>query len=570
VISPHVKNLIADELNGENCMAHVAEITQYHRSLGSREYHEACEYVRRYLRGQNIEVDSLDAPLDNKTRIGNYIVPPAWEPRDAIFKVIEPEERVVVTFAETPTCINSWSGATPAGGVTAELVSVGPGDRDEHYEGRDVRGKICLVEKGYAWRTHPLAVEKYGALGFVNDDVIAMPPLKTRETFPDVVMWNTLYERDEEGGYLKGFGLTISPRMGDYLRGLLQQGPVKVYARVETRTFEGIMENPMGRLVGNTYPQEEILMAAHICHTRPGAIDNAAGCAHITETLRALHALVERGDLPRPKRTILSFYGPEGHHTNVYGAHMEKAGRLSDVMMGLSSHCGGDPEQLHAPLVLTRTTPARPHYIDDLLTHLLEEVSVQFPAPGPRARTPFSFRVDPRFMGGDSLQIVAWGIPGIELYRKPNIFWHTQYDTVDKCSPEEFLKVSWVFATAAWFVANAGPAEALSLMHNVAARSMARQSEAAHLAREALLDAGDGNLQTTLDTRVDLLRYLSERDSQAIASCEELVRHDPAEARDRLATARQALVTRLERKQREEEQDLVAYARLLRAGRVGG
>ncbi len=246
MFSPHVMNLIADEFNSNVCMTHVSEISQYHRSLGSREYHEACEYVRRYLASQGIKVDNLNAPLDNKTRIGNYIVPPAWEPRDAVFKVVAPEERGIVTFAEAPTCINSWSGATPPEGVTAELVDVGPGDLDEYYQDKDVRGKICLASKGYAWRTHPLAVEKYGALGFVNDDVIAMPPLKTRETFPDVVMWNTLYEREEEGGYVRGFGLTISPRSGDYLRALLKKGKVMVYARVDTRTFEGVMENPMG------------------------------------------------------------------------------------------------------------------------------------------------------------------------------------------------------------------------------------------------------------------------------------------------------------------------------------
>jgi aminopeptidase YwaD len=563
MFSPEIKQLIADELNGENCMAHVAEITQYHRSLGSAEYHEACEYLRRYLRGQNIEVDSLDAPLDNRTRIGNYIVPPAWEPRDAILKVVEPEQRVVVSFADTPTCINSWSGATPPEGVTAELVYVGPGDRDEHYADQDVRGKICLVDKGYAWRTHPLAVEKYGALGFINDDVIAMPPLKTRETFPDVVMWNTLYERDEEGGYLQGFGLTISPRVGDYLRDLLKRGPVTVYARVDTRTFEGVMENPLGRIAGTAYPQEEILMTAHVCHTRPGAIDNAAGCAHITETLRAINALIERGSLPLPKRSIISFYGPEGHHSNVYGAHMENAGRLSDVMIGLSSHCGGDPEQLHAPMVLTRTTPARPHYIDDLLTHLLEDVSRQFPAPGPRARTPFSFRVDPRFMGGDSLQLVAWGIPAIELYRKPNIFWHTQYDTVDKCSPEEFLKVSWVFGMAAWFVANAGAAEAISLMHDVAARSIQRQQQAAQEARDTLLGSANGSRGDTLDNKVDRQRYLCERDSLAIASCEELTRHEPEAAQQKAAEMRQQLVARLERAKQEAEADLMDYTGVL-------
>ncbi len=570
MIDPAVKRLIADELDPTNCVQHVAEISQYHRGLGSREYHEACEYLRRYLASQNIEVGGLDAPLDNKTRIGNYTVPPAWEPRDALVKIVEPEEKVVVSFQETPTCINSWSGATPPEGVTAELVYVGAGDREEDYAGKDVRGKICLVDKGYAWRTHPLAVEKHGALGFINDDVIAMPPLKTRETFPDVVMWNTLYEREMDGGFVRGFGLSISPRMGDYLRDLLRKGPVKLFVNVECRTFIGVMENPMGIIRGSQYPHEEVLMAAHICHTRPSAIDNAAGCAHITEVMRTLNALIQRGDLPAPKRTLISFYGPEGHHTNVYGAHMENAGRLMDCIAGLSSHCGGDPEKLRSELVLTRNSPARPHFLDDLMADTLEQVATMFPAPGPRANVPFAFRVEPRFMGGDSLQIVAWGIPGIELARRPNIFWHTQYDTVDKCSPEEFLKVGWVFACAAWFMANAGPVETLSLMQVVRARSEARQRGAAKEAREELLAAAvtrDGDL---LEPRVDRQRYLAERDSQAIASCLILVRNEPEDVRAWFEAEAERLDEGLRRVSEEEQQRLLEFDRLVTSGAARG
>src|SRR5258707_1645402 len=238
MIGTHIKQLIADELDGSLCLRHVAELTQYHRSLGSREYHEASEYLERYVRGRGIEVGRFDAPLDNRTRIGNYTVPPAWEPRDAIATVVEPERRVIVSFRDAPTCINSWSAATPAEGVTAELVDVGGGDRVEDYADKDVHGKVCLVSKGYTWRTHPLAVERFGALGFLNDDVLPMPPLKTRETFPDAVMWNTLYERSLDAGDLTRVGLSISPRMGDFLRGLLRQGPVRVHVRVDARTFE--------------------------------------------------------------------------------------------------------------------------------------------------------------------------------------------------------------------------------------------------------------------------------------------------------------------------------------------
>jgi len=249
---------------------------------------------------------------------------------------------------------------------------------------------------------------------------------------------------------------------------------------------------------------------------------------------------------------------------------MENSGRLDDCIAGLSSHCGGDPEKLRSELVLTRNSPARPHFLDDLMADTLEQVSTTFPAPGPRATLPFAFRIEPRFMGGDSLQIVAWGLPGIELNRRPNIFWHTQYDTVDKCSTEEFLKVTWVFASAAWFMANAGPVETLSLMQVVLSRSEARQRDAAKEAREELLALAGEAASELLETRVDRQRYMAERDAQAIASCLVLVRNEAAAVRAWFQTEADRYAEALKQTEQEEEQRLLDFGRIVASGQTGG
>ena len=175
----------ADELDGERAQEHVKEITVYHRSLGSAEWHAAADALKRRLAGIGLEATSIDEPLNNTTRIGNYTIPYAWEPRDAILKVVSPEERTLVNFRETPTCINSWSGATPPAGVIAEVVHVGDGTRNADYAGVDVKGKIVFTDQGYSWRVHALAVEKYGAIGFINDDIREIPYVKTRAMYPD-------------------------------------------------------------------------------------------------------------------------------------------------------------------------------------------------------------------------------------------------------------------------------------------------------------------------------------------------------------------------------------------------
>lgn len=559
-----LKQLIADELDGENAVNTVRELTYYWRSPGSSGYKEAAEYLKGYLEKIGLEVTSIDAPMDNRTPVGNYrFTPLAWEPVDAILKVVSPEEKVLVSFDEAPICINSWSASTPPEGVEAEVVYVGRGTRDEDYEGKDVRGKIVLTDTGYSWRVHGQAVEKRGAIGFVNDDIAEIPHAKTREMYPDFVLWNTLYEQQLDGQPNQGWGLCISPRMGDYLRELLRQGPVKLYARVITKMFEGVMENPMGIIEGSTYPEEEVLLVSHLGHPRPAAVDNAAGCAHITEVARAINSLIQRGDIPRPKRTLKFFYGPEGHHTNIYFDRLEKEGTLDRVICGLSSHCGGDPEQLKGPLTLTRNSAGNPSFIDDVCIDFMEEIPSMFPAPGPRARTPFSYKVEPRFMGGDSLQIVGWGIPGIEMARRPNIFWHTPFDTVDKTSAEEFLKCGYIYAMAALAIADAGLPGTIQIMKNVAGRSGSRLTETARAAREELVGAASGEQEQILARRVDQLEYLFERDSQAIRSGLRLVANESETDRQAAQRESNTLADRLRREKDEQVEALRAFAQHL-------
>jgi hypothetical protein len=51
-------------------------------------------------------------------------------------------------------------------------------------------------------------------LGYISDDILAVPGTKTREQFPDMVLWYTFYEREiGTGEPIKGWGLSISPRM---------------------------------------------------------------------------------------------------------------------------------------------------------------------------------------------------------------------------------------------------------------------------------------------------------------------------------------------------------------------
>src|SRR5262249_17337459 len=142
VMRERLNAALAGAIDGRRCLEHVRQIGTYDRSLGSAGYHSAAEYVRASLGRMGLGPRPITWPMDDAPVPWKWGVPGAWEPRAAWFRVLSPEERTLVTFAHTPTCIHPWSASTPAEGVTAEIVHVGNGTADEDYAGKDVRGKI--------------------------------------------------------------------------------------------------------------------------------------------------------------------------------------------------------------------------------------------------------------------------------------------------------------------------------------------------------------------------------------------------------------------------------------------
>jgi hypothetical protein len=569
-------NPVASFISGERILDHVREIARYDRALGSTEYHEAAQYVLRCLGRMGLRTSTLEVPLDGKTMPGNWVFPRAWEPRGAIFRITSPEERTLVTFQEHPVCLHSWSAATSPEGEEAELVYVGDGTRDEDYAGVDVRGKIVFADKGANWLVYTLAIEKYGALGYVSDDILEIPGLKTRERFPEMLLWYTFYEQGSDGKPLRGWGFSISPRQGDYLRHLLRQGPVKAFARVQARTFEGVMENPVGVLEGSKYPEEEVVLMAHLCHPRPSAMDNAAGCGILLEAANTIARLVQEGKIERPKRSIVFLFGPEGHVSNAYPA--AKRDHLDDIIAALAvDTVGATPAVAGGPLLLGRASAATPSFINDLGERLLKRAARQYPAfGGPpslgeaagdlgRGASAFKFDVAPYGMHTDCM--CGWGVPTVSLVQWPAIFWHTQYDTPDRLDAVELQRVAWVTAMMALMVADAALPEALSLMYDVERGAERNLHKLGAQTRQELLAADQNELYEILGRRQDQLRFAREMGGRAVASASVLVRRDSKDARNLVEEVNQKLDKRLVDQERAEAKSLAAFVQQMGAGR---
>src|SRR6185369_5270621 len=78
---------------------------------------------------------------------------------------------------------------------------------------------------------------------------------------------------------------------------------------------------------------EEIAYGCHLDHQRPGANDNASGCATILEVARTLQALIASGKLARPARTLRFIWPPEVEGTTtLLNARPDFARRIKAVV----------------------------------------------------------------------------------------------------------------------------------------------------------------------------------------------------------------------------------------------
>lgn len=553
--------IIASMIDGRRCLDHIREIGHFDRSLGSDGYHQAAEYVLAALQDWGLERNIVTWAMDNTPVPWNWSVPPAWEPHAGLFKVVSPEEKTLVNFFTTPTCIHPWSAATPPEGVSAEIVHVGAGTSDADYEGKDVRGKIVFADRGATWLVYVHAIEKRGALGYISDDILAIPHVKTREQYPDMVLWYTFYEREYgSGGLLKGWGLSISPRMGDYLRELLRRGPVTGHCQIDALTFSGVMENVVGSIEGQDLAEQEFLNMAHLDHYRPGAMDNASGCSVLLEAAESLNRLIDAGKLPRPRRSIRFLFGPEGHMSNVYPHSL--GDRVSNIIGSWTADTvGAKPHVVGGPLLFSRASAATPTYLNDLGVDLLKESCLYYSSMGnspvstgvssdsvikaKAGSSPFKFETIPYGIHSDNACIAGWGVPAVGIFQWPSIIWHTQYDTVDKLDEGELARCAWATAAISYQVASAGPREAKILMHQVANHSRRRLTKLAREAQDEMAAAEPVQVEGLLEERLNELAYLVERERKTMQSCVALARDAEGHVQSELAESERALFAEL-------------------------
>jgi aminopeptidase-like protein len=501
-------------------------------------FHEAAEYVRNEL----LNIGLTDAVIeqflsDGAKEYWTHTSPIGWTVNSAELRLVEPEEeKLIVTYADLPQSLHTFSNATPPEGVTAELVDVGAGTKPADYEGKDVKGKLVLAT-GRARRVHELAVFKRGAAGVITDTLtFEMPNVRESLDIPDAHAYQSIWPTAEELPKVT-FGFSLSKRQGNQLRGLLKGGkPVRLKANVDAQLFPGNLDVVTATIPGTSKSAEEIFLIAHLCHPKPSANDNASGSGLLLEIARTVKALIDKGKIERPMRTIRFIWVPETSGSITYLHRHEDLPQK--LVAGINLDMVGQNQELcKSTLNLDRTPDSLPSYLNDYVFSLMEESVKEFDTPSAFGSTSTFRYATVAFSGGsDHAEFTdsTIGVPCIMLLQWPDLFYHTSMDTIDKVSPESLRRVGWISTVATLTLANAGIEEVFLLATQTGSRGLARTAEAGREAVEQLQEKKrDPKLKDKQDKLAkvlvkiaqrhrDKLEHIAWREQQAVKSVKRL------------------------------------------------
>lgn len=396
---------------------------------------ETAEYLKRTMTAAGLrQAEVVNAPADGVTQYGYWTMPLAWDAKSATLEVVEPARELLADFQKVPASLGMWSGGTPPGGVTVELV--------EYARGADMRGKYVLTAQNAGSLKWDLV--KAGAAGAVNA-FTENPKLADDRQW--VNSWGDYgWAFTKKSTPLVSFSIT--PRQAEMLRGLLKKGTVKLHAKVDSRYYDGHYTYVTGVIPGVT--NEEVLTLGH--SSEQGAHDNATGVAAMLESLATLQRLITSGKLPKPRRTIRMLAMPE-----YYGTHHYLATNPDRVKRTVAAMCLDTPAASYDLPGTEYTWYLNPWsgyaYTDPFIVKL---AATYFPTVGRKWQWKEFMPGTDAFLGEPSIGVpTTWPYSGTGVHTHHNSA--DKPETVDQRSMRDLIVMNAAFL---YYFANAGEREA--------------------------------------------------------------------------------------------------------------
>ena len=511
---------LINEYSGDAVFEHVRRLSQWHRIAGgSPGYHQAVEYVAGVLKSQGgCEVSVSKHVSDGDRTYLQWRSMPGWEVRKAELW-LESTGELLASYSEIPVALFEYSNGA---NLCAPAVFVGDGTSDLDYVNVGVAGKIVLAT-GAGDAVHREAVLKRGAAGVI------VGPSETDalcRMYPNLVRMHALRPNKSLREKTRfGFSLSRS-RFERLLTAVREDRNVRLIVAIDARQYDSETETVSGFFKGSLFPEQEIILTAHLDHYSPGANDNASGSASLLEIARTLATLIDRGLIEKPKRSVRFLWVGEMHG---FAGYLEKdtgIGRRGIAGINMDM-VGEDIHKTYSIMTLIRPPDSNPSYIGDLVERMVDIVDNRKTSPSLGEGNRLHFRVLPFKGGSDHLLLSdpTIGVPCINLGHDGDVFHHTSMDDLDKIDVAELKKLGIIALGATLFTANAGEAEALAMALEVAEQGAKRIAERtkSHMAElGALFPSGSEIALGRLEEMLGFLDIQALTEIKAVRSVENL------------------------------------------------
>jgi aminopeptidase YwaD len=459
LLDREVLKALDDELSGVAAKDHVARLAQLHRVPASPGFHDAVEYVmgRATAAGlSDVHVETF--PGDGTTYFGTLHGNRGWRVEGGSLDEVRPQPRRITSYDDVRLAVADNSESAD---ITVELVDVGGGTERRDYEGKDVRGKLVLCD-AVPSACHRQAVEEHGAAGLVSYNSNQVSAWWRDDQ--DLVRWGHLDSR----GRRNAFAIMISLREARALQQRLRRGEaITLHAVVRARNDDAMPYETLVATIPGTDPAAgEIVFSCHLDHEKPGANDNASGCAANLEIARALKTLIGAKRIPAPMRTIRFIWPSEMTGTIAYlSKYPEIASRIRAAVH--LDMVGGDPFITKSILHVTRSPWSIASVTDDVAEvfgRYVIDGALRAAGDGDMTRAirsqsgskdAFWADITPYESGSDHwiYQEGGFRIPSIYLRDHPDIYIHTTGDLADNIEPTKIKRSAFIAAASGYYLA---------------------------------------------------------------------------------------------------------------------
>jgi hypothetical protein len=468
--------IVSKSFNKQKALETVEFIDQFWRIPGNPGFNNSLIYISEELSKNRFkEGEHSKLTRGRYWFLENSLKEPAWNVFSAELWIEEPKQELLHSYKKdrVTICINSFS--TPKEGISAEVIYVGDGTKDEDYKNLDVKNKIVFGD-GESFLLFKKAVQERGAIGIVSSFI---PDYNDPVNNPDAISFSSI-PFDER---VKSFGFKISYATSQKLKQLLKKNPVKLRIKIDTIFAKSSLLTLIAEIKGVEKPEERIVFVSHIDES--GANDNASGCATLLEIARTLRILIRTGKIPEPERTLTFIWGAEFSAVEIWKKHYPEKFKntVSAFVMDMTGEntglTGGSflIEKMPDPSAIWTRPPdehtewgggsmeggrwkeeggmLKGNFINDFFINICNEYA---------KTNNWIVKTNPFEGGSDHVVFLYNGIPSVLSWHFTDKFYHTNLDRFDKVSDEEMKNVGTVVAVAGILLAGANDKTAIEIL----------------------------------------------------------------------------------------------------------